>query len=372
MQLLTRIRGTRPWSVVAGLVVTSLLMAACATQPAPAPTAAPSNTPAAPVPLVPLNVTIGMTNFSLSYVHALVAERKGFFKEAGLNATMTEQGTGGSAIAQLLVADRLDIGLSVIDHVTNMILEGQPAVALAAFDKKNPYSMVAVHTDTYKSGEIRTLKDLESKSIGVTRPGAGSHKFMIFLARKAGLNPDSMKFVGLNNAPGIMNGVKLKTVQAGFASADVVLPGIQEGWATLIWDGMRDDAQWNELFGGPMPSIGLIAMKGFVDKNPEVVQRVTNAFVMAGNYMKSATVNELTDILISYSPTLNRDSTAATIELFQKNNWLEELKLTETGWNNVLDYLVVGEILKESDRAKVSYKTAVAPQFMQKSYETIR
>jgi len=373
------IRYIRPWSLVAGLSAALLLISACVTQPAPAPTttAAPAPTQSAapapaPVPLTPLTVTIGMPNFGITYFHMLVAEKKGFLKEAGLNATVSEQGTGGSAIAQLVVAGRLDIGFSNVDHVTNMILEGQPAVAIAAVDQKNPYSMVAVHTDTFKSGKITSLKDLGATKIGITRPGSGSHKFMAFLAIKAGLDPSKMEFVGLNNAPGIMNGVKLKTVEAGFVSADVALPAVEEGWATLIWDGMRDDKQWNDLFGGPMPTSGIFAMKDYVQKNPEVVQRVVNAMLMADKYIATAPLDELTDILLSYSPTLNRQGAANGIDLFRKGNWNGPLALSEKGWNNMLDFLVVGELIKESDRAKLSYKDSVVPQFTEKAYASVK
>jgi ABC-type nitrate/sulfonate/bicarbonate transport system substrate-binding protein len=69
--------------------------------------------------------------------------------------------------------------------------------------------------------EVRSVKDLVGRTVGVGAIGAQLHQVMVELLRKKGVNPASVLFQNVGSSSDIFRAVATKTVDAGSAQADI-------------------------------------------------------------------------------------------------------------------------------------------------------
>src|SRR5512135_1964040 len=135
------------------------------------------------------NITIAVGGKSLFYYLPLsVAERKGYFKDEGLEVEIPDF-AGGAKALQALVGGSADMVSGAYEHTINMVAKKQPikAVVLQARHSSIVLVMPKDKAAKYKSG-----KDLKGLKIGVTAPGSSTNMFVNNLLAKDGLKPSDV------------------------------------------------------------------------------------------------------------------------------------------------------------------------------------
>lgn len=102
----------------------------------------------------------------LYYLPLTIAERKGFFKEEGLNVTINDF-AGGSKSLEGLIGGSLDVVAGAYEHTIRMQNKGQDIVAICNLGRF-PGIVIAVRKDL--AGEIKSMADMKGRKIGVTAP----------------------------------------------------------------------------------------------------------------------------------------------------------------------------------------------------------
>jgi len=106
----------------------------------------------------------------LYYLPLTIAERKGFFKEQGLEVEINDL-AGGARSLQSLVGGSVDVVTGAYEHTIRMQAKGQDIRAVIELGRF-PAIVIAVKKD--KAGQIKSAADFKGAKIGVTAPGSST------------------------------------------------------------------------------------------------------------------------------------------------------------------------------------------------------
>jgi NitT/TauT family transport system substrate-binding protein len=219
----------------------------------------------------------------LYYLPLTVAERKGFFKEEGLDVAINDFG-GGAKSLQALVGGSVDVVTGAYEHTIRMQAKGQDIVAVAELGRY-PGIVIAVHKS--KADQIKSAADLKGMKIGVTAPGSSTMLTAQYAMVKAGLKPTDAAFIGVGGGASAVAAMKKGEIDA-IAHLDPVISKLESDGDIKVLIDTRTEAGSKALWGGSNPAAVLYMKRDFVEKNPNTTQRLTNALVKALKWLATA------------------------------------------------------------------------------------
>src|SRR6266571_981696 len=145
---------------------------------------------------------------SLYYLPLTLAERLGYFKEQGLNVTITDFG-GGSKSLQSLIGGSADVVTGAYEHTIRMQSKGQDIRAVIELGRF-PGIVVGVR----KAIPYKSAADLKGMKIGVSAPGSSTNFFVMYMMSKAGLKPTDASYIGVGIGPSVVAAIKRGEIDA--------------------------------------------------------------------------------------------------------------------------------------------------------------
>jgi NitT/TauT family transport system substrate-binding protein len=268
----------------------ALLLAACSSTPnagqpsESAPSAAPK---AKPIRTTIANGGIG----SLVFLPATLAHHGGFFVAENLQVEM-KSFEGGAAAATALIGGQVDFAAVAVDQAVKAQAKGQDIVMIGLFTR---YPAIAMIVDSQYKDQIKSIRDLKGKPVGISSKGSGSHLALIAMLAKAGLKESDISVVaaGVSTLPAALaNG----SIVAGVISDPFVAQLVQEGKAFILpGTDLTKEVDVKALYGSDYPFIGLATRKELLTKEPEKVQRVINAVAKTQKFIATATPQAIAD-----------------------------------------------------------------------------
>jgi NitT/TauT family transport system substrate-binding protein len=220
-------------------------------------------------------VTLGVGGKPLLYYMPLtIAERKGFFKEQGLEVEINDFG-GGAKSLQALIGGSVDVVTGAYEHTIRMQAKGQDVVAV-----------------TDKAGQIKSAADFKGLKIGVTAPGSSTALTAQYAMVKAGLKPSDAAIIGVGSGASAVAAMKKGEIDV-ISHLDPVIAKLEADGDIQILLDTRTEAGTRELFGGSNPAATLYTKKDFIEKNPQTTQRLVNAFVKTLKWLETATPEDV-------------------------------------------------------------------------------
>ena len=235
------------------------------------------------------SLRLGVANKShLYYLPVTLAERRGHFKDYGLNVTIADF-EGGAESLDALLAGSVDVVTGAYEHTLHMQAKGRDIRALIELGRF-PGIVLAIRKDK----PYASPADLKGMKIGVTALGSSTHFFVLFLMAKAGLHPEDASFVGVGGGPGAVAAVKDGAIDA-ISNLDPVITKLQEDDAVRIAVDSRFPRVNYQIFGGTNPAAVLYAKQDFIAANPNTVQALVTAFYKTLKWIATATTDEIVD-----------------------------------------------------------------------------
>jgi NitT/TauT family transport system substrate-binding protein len=193
-----------------------------------------------------------------------IAEKQGFFKEAGLEIEVLYTEGGASTLTPLL-AGSIDIAMS------NGILG-----VIGAYSKGAPVRVISAEgtgaADAFwyapTASGIKSLKDTNGKTVAFSSPGSSTNLILLQLVKAAGASP---KLVPTGGAPATYTQVMTGQIDAGWSVPPFALKDLQEGKIAII------------ARGSDAPGIGGQTVRVNV-ANANALKQKRGAFV---NYVKA-------------------------------------------------------------------------------------
>jgi NitT/TauT family transport system substrate-binding protein len=238
-------------------------------------------------------ITIAVGGKSLFYYLPLtVAERKGFFKDEGLEVEIPDF-AGGAKALQALVGGSADMVSGAYEHTINMAAKKQPIKAVVLQMK---YSSIALIMPKDKAAKYRSAKELKGLKIGVTAPGSSTNMFVNNLLAKEGLKPTDVSFVGVGTGSGAVAAMEKGEIDA-VSNLDPVLTQLESTGKFAAVADSRTEKGMKDIYGGDYHASVIYITDEFIKKNPNTVQAVVNAMVRADKWIARATPQEIVDLM---------------------------------------------------------------------------
>jgi NitT/TauT family transport system substrate-binding protein len=238
-----------------------------------------------------VTIAVGGKNL-LYYLPLTIAEQLKYFQAEGLEVEIVDF-AGGARALQAVVGGSADVVSGAFEHTLNMQAKGQP---MRAFVLQGRAPQIVLGVSTKTMANYKTIADLKGKKIGVTAPGSSTNIMLNYVLGKAGLRPADVVIIGVGAAQGAVAAMRAGQIDA-ISNLDPVITILQRGGDIKIVSDTRDVAEAERVFGGPMPAACLYAPQGFLDKNPNVAQALTNAIVRANKWIQQAGPGEIIKVV---------------------------------------------------------------------------
>jgi NitT/TauT family transport system substrate-binding protein len=262
----------------------------------------------------------------------MIAQDKGFYREAGLDVAITS-GKGSASTAQLVASKAAQFGFSDGYVVGNGVAKGMGLKSIGSIYRRNPAAVVVL-----ADSDINTPKDLEGKSIAIT---AGSAQFQQWPAFVKGAGIDGSKIEVVNVDPA---GVGVALINnkvpaiAGFAQGYVPSIEIRGKKATRIF--------WYADYGVTVVSNGIIVHQDLLNSDPELV-RAFVAPTIKGFLYGRKNPEEAVAIIKKFLETVDPAITRREMELSWKTWVTPNTKGKPLGWASDVDWIETVKVLKQ-------------------------
>jgi NitT/TauT family transport system substrate-binding protein len=226
----------------------------------------------------------------LYYMPLTIAERRGYFKEQGLDVRITDHGGGAKAL-QSLIGGSVDVVTGAYEHTIRMQAKGQDVRALVELGR---FPAIVVGVRKSLAGEIKSAAGLKGRKIGVTAPGSSTHLMVQFAMVKAGLKPGDASFIGVGSGASGVAAMKKGEIDA-ISHLDPVIAKLEADGDIVPMIDTRTETGTRSLFGGSNPAAVLYTKDDFIAKNPVATQLLANAFHKALKWLETATPENIAD-----------------------------------------------------------------------------
>ena len=225
----------------------------------------------------------------LCYLPTMLAQELGEYKKAGLDAELVDF-KGGSQSLTAVIGGSADVVSGYFDHCVNLAAKNQSLVAFVTYDRYP--GLVLVVSPAHKD-EIKSIKDLAGKKVGVSAPGSSTDFFLKYLLKKNGVDPASTAVIGVGLRPTAVAAMEQGQIDAA-VMLDPSVTVLQNKFKGItILSDTRTEHDTRAVFGGDYPGGALYAKADWIEKHPKETQALTTAIVNTLAWIHSHTPEEV-------------------------------------------------------------------------------
>jgi ABC-type nitrate/sulfonate/bicarbonate transport system substrate-binding protein len=158
-------------------------------------------------PLRPINI-VG-TSGTTTLVMSALLNRMGYLTELGVAPNFINVGDGTKVVAALVTGAADICPQAGFTQVLAAIEKGAPLKIVAGSADKNFNAVFS------NNPAVKTLKDLEGRSVGVGSLGTQLHQMMIALFRRYGVDSSRVRFANVGASVDVFKAVTARVVDAG-------------------------------------------------------------------------------------------------------------------------------------------------------------
>jgi NitT/TauT family transport system substrate-binding protein len=227
----------------------------------------------------------------LCYLPTMLAKALGEYEKAGVNVDVVDF-KGGSESLKAVIGGSADVVSGYFDHCVNLAAKGQHLEAFVVYDR---YPGLALVVSPKHTAEIKSVKDLANKKVGVSAPGSSTDFFLKYLLKKDGVDPDSVGVISVG-----LGATSVAAMEQGQIDAAVMLdPSVtvlqgRNKDLTILSD-TRTQHDTLAVFGGEYPGGALYTRADWIASHEKEVQAMTNAILATLKWIHSHTAEEIAD-----------------------------------------------------------------------------
>ncbi len=226
----------------------------------------------------------------LCYLPTMLAHQLGEFKKAGVDVNVV-QFKGGSESLKAVMGGSADVVSGYFDHCVNLAAKGQHLQAFVVYDRFPGFALVVSPKHT---GEIKSVKDLANKKVGVSAPGSSTDFFLKYMLSQNGVDPNSVGVIGVGLGASAIAAMEQGQIDAAIMldPAVTVLAGKYKDLRIL--SDTRSEKDTLAVFGGQYPGGALYTKAEWIAAHPKEAQAMTNAIVSTLKWIHSHSADEIT------------------------------------------------------------------------------
>jgi NitT/TauT family transport system substrate-binding protein len=227
----------------------------------------------------------------LCYLPTMLAKQLGEYEKAGVNVEVVDF-KGGSESLKAVIGGSADVVSGYFDHCVNLAAKGQHLQSFVVYDRFPGLVLVVSPKHT---AEIKSVKDLANKKVGVSAPGSSTDFFLKFLLKKEGVDPNSVAVIGVGLGATAVAAMEQGQIDAAVMldPAVTILGGKYKDLRILA--DTRSQKDTVSMFGGEYPGGALYTKAEWIQAHPKEVQAMTNAILATLKWIHSHTPEEIAD-----------------------------------------------------------------------------
>jgi NitT/TauT family transport system substrate-binding protein len=225
----------------------------------------------------------------LCYLPTVLAKQLGEYDKAGLAVELVDL-KGGSDALKAVLGGSADVVSGYFDHCVNLAAKKQELTSFVVYDR---YPGLVLVVSPSHNAEIKSIKDLAGKKIGVSAPGSSTDFFLKYLLKKNGVDASGVAVIGVG-----LGATAVAAMQQGQIDAAVMLdPSVtvlQGSYPDLrILSDTRTQKDTLDVFGGEYPGGALYSTTAWIASHEKEAQALTNAIVNTLNWIHSHSAEDI-------------------------------------------------------------------------------
>jgi NitT/TauT family transport system substrate-binding protein len=225
----------------------------------------------------------------LCYLPTVLAKQLGEYDKAGLAVELVDL-KGGSDALKAVLGGSADVVSGYFDHCVNLAAKKQELQSFVVYDR---YPGLVLVVSPSHNAEIKSIRDLAGKKVGVSAPGSSTDFFLKFLLKKNGVDSSGVAVIGVGLGATAVAAMEQGQIDAAVMldPAVTVLQGSHPDLQILSDTRTQKDNQ--AVFGGDYPGGSLYATTAWVAAHEKEVQALTNAIVNTLKWIHSHTPEDI-------------------------------------------------------------------------------
>src|SRR3954453_6950001 len=299
----------------------------------------------------------------LCYLPTVLAKQLGEYDKAGLAVELVDL-KGGSDALKAVLGGSADVVSGYFDHCVNLAAKKQELQAFVVYDR---YPGLVLVVAPSRTNEIKSVKDLAGKKVGVSAPGSSTDFFLKYLLKKNGVDSANTAVIGVG-----LGGTAVAAMEQGQMDAALmpcpsvtVLQGSHKDLRIL--SDTRTQKDTLETFGGEYPGGALYSTAAWVAGHEKETQALTNAILGTLAWIHSHSPEEIMAKMPEETVGKNKDLYLAAL----KNTipmYSETGKMDPKGADAVLAVFSVGS--PEVANAKIDVSKTFTNKYVEQAKKT--
>ena len=301
-------------------------------------------------------VTLNEVAHSIFYAPQYVAIEEGYFKDEGLDLTLVT-GFGADKTMTAVISGEADIGFMGAEASVYAYQEGatDAVVNFAQLTQRAGNFLVARE-------EMPDFKweDLKDKKVLGGRKGGMPEMVFEYILRKNGLDPQKDLTIDQSIDFG-----STAAAFTGDTSADFTVE-FEPSATALEKEGAGYVVASLGVDSGYVPYTSYSAKTSYMEKNPEIIQKFTNALQKGMEYVQSHTPEEIAEVIAPQFAETDLDTVTAIVKRYYgQDTWKSNLIFEKESFELLEDILEDSGELSE----RVSYENLVTTKYAQEAAE---
>ena len=301
-------------------------------------------------------VTLNEVAHSIFYAPQYVAIEEGYFKDEGLGLTLVT-GFGADKTMTAVISGEADIGFMGAEASVYAYQEGatDAVVNFAQLTQRAGNFLVARE-------EMPDFKweDLKDKKVLGGRKGGMPEMVFEYILRKNGLDPQKDLTIDQSIDFG-----STAAAFTGDTSADFTVE-FEPSATALEKEGAGYVVASLGVDSGYVPYTSYSAKTSYMEKNPEIIQKFTNALQKGMEYVQSHTPEEIAEVIAPQFAETDLDTVTAIVKrYYDQDTWKSNLIFEKESFELLEDILEDSGELSE----RVSYEDLVTTKYAQEAAE---
>lgn len=300
-------------------------------------------------------VTLNEVAHSIFYAPQYVAIEAGYFKEEGIDLTLVN-GFGADKVMTAVLSGEADIGFMGAEASIYAYQEGatDPVVNFAQLTQRAGNFLVA-----REEMPAFTWEDLKGKEVLGGRKGGMPQMVFEYILKENGIDPQK----DLNIDQSIDFGSTAAAFSGGLGDFSVEF---EPSATALEQEGAGYVVASLGVDSGYVPYTSYSAKISFMEENPEIIQKFTNALQKGMEYVQTHTPEEIAKVIEPQFPETDLETITTIVKrYYDQDTWKDNLVFEEESFDLLQDILEEAEELK----ARVPYEELVTTEFAEKAAE---
>ncbi len=282
-----------------------------------------------------------------------VARSAGYWKQQGLDVELIYTRGGGAAM-QALVGGAVDYAATALDVAIQAYSKGAEIRRFAVTGRLPLFALV---TTPKSADQIRTVKDLEGKTVGVSALGNADHALLLFLLKQANADTNSVQFatLGVN----LLEAVRRGDVEAGLVQ-EPALSILQKEGSRVIMNAM-DTNDADKFLGGAYEFMGVSVRAKEFEERREDMTRIVKGLADALKGLRQLSGEQLVASFPKEMMTgLDTKQLGEILVRYRNSLYPESVRIDADAVKRVADSLAVGGLIKPGTNIAGLHDTSIA------------